>query len=506
MAGLTKKQFEKEMAELARAASNLSPLPEAGKQERLRRSLDDKVYFAQTYFPDYVSIPFADAHLDMFDLADDKITPQLILGYRGLGKSVNVSLIDAAHKVCHRVRRFLVYCSENADKAEQEFTGPLRTVLEHNTRIQQDFGDLSTRGHWEYGDFTTVAGVRVKAISWRQSPRSLRNGPHRPDHILFVDIENPREGDSPRIITRKATAIQRDFIGGAELTNCSIIYEGNYVRKPSVASTLVEGDEFATHIYRLLEPHDLVNSDVLERFKRTGELPEGVHSTWPEKFPLETIREIVQKIGVAAILSEFQQIPDSEGTYYKDEWRQTYRRADINLNALDLYCWADPRGSDKQTATGSDDAAVVIGFDRDTMNAYVLFAWARQASAKGFVEKQYEIYEWLHPAMAVEENTGRKFLKDTYDHVAQETGYRLPMHYRSQNQQKEGRILGKSSWVENGWMHFLEGDPAQERLWQQLKATPNWTDGNDLADCWAGAIELYEWMSGGGNRVDSEVI
>ena len=489
--GLTRKQFEREMAELAQSVSGMQPLPAEGRDARVRRAEYDKEYFSRTYFPEYVPFAFTDDHRAMFAHCDDTETPHLEAGYRGLGKSVVISFLDVMHKILYKLRHFILTCSETDDKATQEFVGPLSVYLAHDPRIRQDFGDLKTFGSWEYGDFTTTTGIRVKAISWRMSPRSLRNGPYRPDHVIFEDIENPRQGDSPRIIDRKTKAITTDFLGAAELTNFSAVFVANYVRKPSVTHNLIQNEEFASHIYPLLDEWPIT---------------EETQSRWPEKYPLPVVFKILRKLGTPAFLREMMQRPDSDGTYFQDAWRTFYDPEDVRWSRLQYFCWGDPRKSDNIKSGGSDDALVVIGIDEEWQKIYVIFAWARKESALGFVNKQYEVWSRWKPVMGVESNVGGKFLKQTYTQAAQQKGFTLPIHYHEQSQNKEDRIKGKSVYVENEQVLFREGDPEQERLWEQLKDTPDWADGNDLADCLAGAIELYEWFQGGGNDVESWLI
>jgi len=475
---LTKKQFEKEMASLAQRVGDLNPLPEAGKDKRVKQAERDKLYFAKTYFPDYVSVGFSRDHKEMFTLADNTQAPQAFLGYRGLGKSVDISLIDATHKILFKKKWFELFVSETTDKAKEEFTGPIRVQLENNPRIVQDFGDLTTHGRWEWDDFLTSTGVRIKAISWRQSPRSLRNGPHRPDHIIFEDIENPRAGDSPSIIKRKTKAITDDFLGAAELTNFTAIYVGNYTRKPSVTHNIVQGDEFKHHIYTLLTEFPIT---------------ENTRSRWPEKFPMPVVRQILKKLGSRSFAKEMMQRPESDSGVILEEWIKYYHPGEIAGVTLHTYIYGDPRKSDKVGGTGSDDAVIVVGVHPDTLVYYVLYAYIRKSSSLGMIRQMYNQHE-LYPVSkpGLEKNVAGRYLTNALDMVAKERNYKLPWKLVNQALNKEDRISRLGPFIERGEIRFRKGHSDQDRLIQQLIDTPDWPDGNDGADALEGAIKMHE--------------
>lgn len=475
---LTKKQFEREMQQLAQRVSNLNPLPETGKQRRLKKAAKDKEFFARTYFPDYVTHGFTGDHREIFSLTDDTEQPQAILGYRGLGKSVIASLIDPAHKILFKKKRFLLFISETSSKATEEFVGPLRVQLESNARIMQDFGSLTTHGMWEWDDFTTSTNVRVKAMSWRQSPRSLRNGPHRPDHEIFEDIENPRQGDSPKIMKRKTKAILEDFIGAAELTDFTAFYVGNYTRKPSVTHNIVTSDEFQEHIYPLLNEFPIT---------------ENTRSRWPEKFPMPTVKKILRKLGTVGFSKEMMQRPESDSGVIKEEWIRYYHPSEIANRDLRIFIYGDPRKAGGTGGDGSDDAVIVLGVDPNDLIMYVLYAFIRKSSDLGMLRQIYNQYELFPKAKpGIETNVAGRYLQNAIDMVAKERGYRLSWTLVHQRLNKEDRISRLGPFIERAEIRFRKGHSDQDRLVQQLVDTPDWPDGNDGADALEGAVTMHE--------------
>ena len=176
------------------------------KKERKAKALASLRYFAETYFPHYLTAPPSKMHLEMYDQFQRIIEEAAASGEglklakaapRGNAKSTLTTLILPLWCIIGKLRKFPVILSDTTDQAN-EFLEFIKAELEVNERLAEDFPEAVGEGpRWKIGDIVTRNGVRVKCYGSGKRLRGARHGSVRPDLVICDDLEDDESVQSP---------------------------------------------------------------------------------------------------------------------------------------------------------------------------------------------------------------------------------------------------------------------------------------------------------------------
>ena len=215
--------------------SDLSPEIE----EIILKAYTDTEFFCKFFFPNIFVGEFDSPHLELIKVLESPDKFKSILAPRGFGKTSFVVYGKCAKKVLFREAKFVVYISETSTLAEQH-TENLKSELMANEKINDLFGSVKIRRISEEQDEDRItgfsdpedqfskkawvafgetlilprgAGQQVRGLNWRS---------HRPDLIIFDDLENKKKMKSENYRLDLRQWFESDPI------KCISAYDDNY--------------------------------------------------------------------------------------------------------------------------------------------------------------------------------------------------------------------------------------------------------------------------------------
>lgn len=177
---------------------------EAAQLERRARTLDPDTsfrFFAETYFPHYLTAEPSLLHLHLFDhlpkVAARRGARDVTIAPRGAAKSTLISLIYPVWRDLIRRSRYIIVVMDSYAQAALQLEA-IKAELETNPRLLMDFPELTGRGRiWREGEIVTRSGMRIEGVGSGMKLRGRRHGPYRPDLVILDDIENDENVRSP---------------------------------------------------------------------------------------------------------------------------------------------------------------------------------------------------------------------------------------------------------------------------------------------------------------------
>lgn len=209
---LTKRQFQVEMAKAVAAmrrridaAVDQFPDDPAARAERRRRTFDPVDgfrFFAETYFPHYLTRAPSLLHEHLFMRLPDIAQAgggarDVVIAPRGAAKSTLVSLIYPIWRALVGRSRYVIIVMDAFAQAALQLEA-VKAELEVNARIQMDFPEIAGAGRvWREGEIVLANNVRIEGVGSGMKLRGRRHGAHRPDLVVLDDIENDENVQSP---------------------------------------------------------------------------------------------------------------------------------------------------------------------------------------------------------------------------------------------------------------------------------------------------------------------
>lgn len=203
------RQFDRELKALRTLIqSKAKPFPDdkQAQKDRVKRASSDMEYFGRTYFPHYIESASSALHKYICTRYPAMIFQAMETGEgdreadaapRGNAKSTWASLILPIWCAAYKYRFFPLIVSETAAQAE-DFISFIKTELETNERLKQDFPDLVGMGPiWRANTVITRNGVKIKGVGAGMKLRGMRHGSKRPDLVINDNLENDEAVESP---------------------------------------------------------------------------------------------------------------------------------------------------------------------------------------------------------------------------------------------------------------------------------------------------------------------
>ena len=194
----------------------------------IRRALGAKsnFLFALCYFPELFKYSVPKFHREWYKLlkfkdpGDKKLFTYLVLlGFRESAKTT-LAKIKLVRDICYKRKKLISFVCYEKDKSGEALFD-IATWLQTNTTLINDFGNLFYSAEYDnkkpekktIDNFVTSNGVRVTAVSIRQSVRGRIFGFDRPDCYVLEDFENNLTKKSAAM-TRKVIDFIKELMGG----------------------------------------------------------------------------------------------------------------------------------------------------------------------------------------------------------------------------------------------------------------------------------------------------
>lgn len=437
--------------------------PEQAK--RIERARKDFGFFCSYYLEEHFTLPPAEFHYELYKLlmTEKRVA---VAAPREHAKSTVVNLGFVLYAICFKLKNFIIITSDTDTQAKY-FLWSIKTELESNEKLREDFGDLTTTDKWSESDFITRNEIRVLARGAGASMRGLRYKSHRPDLIIVDDLENDEAVNTE--LQRKKTENWFKRV----LLNCvgpggQVFIIGTILHHDSLLMKLLKDPKWKSVKYQAIK--------------------EDGTPLWPERWPIERLQDKKEEIGTLNFAQEFMNDPvDEDSLLFNEDHIVWADPEEIAGKTLDIVCFVDPSLGGSRKADFS--AIVTIGRDPMTGIIYVLDAWIERVPPLRLMEKLFEIYDrFKHMMIGIEVVAFQKVLSLWIQEKSRESAAYLPIQEVNQGGiSKEARITRLSPLVENGTLRFLK--TVSRRLIDQLVQFPK-GDHDDGPDALEGAVSL----------------
>ena len=151
-------------------------------------------YFFPIYFNRHIQYDAAPFHREIMRILEDvDIKLAVVVAFRGSAKSTIMTTAYPLWAILgEQKKKFIVIASQTEQKAQQALKN-IKIELQQNELLRNDLGPFEEERN-SLGNATALIikrlGVKIMAVSVGQSIRGLRHGEHRPDLVIFDDIED----------------------------------------------------------------------------------------------------------------------------------------------------------------------------------------------------------------------------------------------------------------------------------------------------------------------------
>jgi hypothetical protein len=206
----------------------------------LRRELarQSPMWFFLLFLREHIAYALAPFHLDMFALSQENDPLQVIMAFRGSGKSTVMSLSLVLWSMLgNPQKKFILIVSKGRDQAKFHFDN-IKRELKHNARLNKDLGPLhEDEDGGAYSLELPHLGTKIICVSSGKSIRGIRYGNHRPDLIILDDVE---DGESVRTQGSRDRMYQwfvSEILPAGD-ENTKVVVLGNLLHKDSLLMRL----------------------------------------------------------------------------------------------------------------------------------------------------------------------------------------------------------------------------------------------------------------------------
>lgn len=416
---------------------------------------------------------------------------------RGHAKSTTFTFKDDLHAAVYGYKHYIIILSDSSEQAEG-FLTDLKTELEENAALREDFGQLEGRV-WKASVILLANGVKIEAIGSGKKIRGRRHKQWRPDLIVCDDLENDENVNTPE--QRKKL---RDWfykaVSKAGDTYTDIVYIGTLLHYDALLANVAKNPSYKTAKYRGVISFatntalwdaweaiftDLGNDNRQEDAKaffeaNRAEMLEGTAVLWEEKLSYYDLMVIRISEGQASFNSEIQNDPiDPESCAFNEEWFDFWDDPGKPLPDFSdpkfLFIGAnDPSlGKNKKS-----DTSAIIALAKDTSTGYIYVVIADIAKRK----PDKIIDDAIDASQRLKRDYKRPFYKFGVETVqfqyyfaeimrqrAAEAGEYLPIEEINSVQNKDARIQALQPFVKNGYIKFSR---KHKTLLQQMYEYP----------------------------------
>lgn len=436
---------------------------------------------------------------------------------RGHAKSTTLTFKGSLHSALYEYKHYIIILSDSSDQAES-FLDAIKTELEENEYILEDFGSLAGNKVWRSNVLLTKTNIKIEAIGSGKKIRGRKHKNWRPDLLVLDDIENDENVRTPEQRNKLSNWFYKAVSkAGDDYTD--IIYIGTMLHYDSLLANVLKNPSYKAIKYQavLSFSHsplwdeweriytDIENSDhekdALDYFNdHKEEMLEGTEVLWEEKLSYYDLMTIKVSEGDASFNSELQNEPiNPEDCLLNPEWYDYYNEYEMDFNSknFDFYGAVDP--SLGKNSKSDFSAIITLAKQKSSGYMYVLDADIERRHPDRIISDILEKERWLRMTF----NIGYKkfgcetvqfqwFLKEELAKASAKAGLYLPITEISSTSDKVLRIQTLQPDVKNKYIKF---NPKHKRLIEQMSQFPMGSH-DDGIDC----LEMARTIAKQGKR------
>lgn len=362
------------------------PLPDSKPQAKPNVSkvaTNDWREWLADRFPSYVTAPFADRHIALWDwvwtlLRDGRPDPFVAIWPRGGGKSTTaeIAVVAVAEKEAKPIRAYALYVCATQEQADDHVSN-IATLFER-IGVERAIGKYGNSKGWRRNRLRTDGGFTLDALGLDTlRSRGAKVDEDRPGLIVFDDLDG--ENDTLTTTRKKIRSITKKLLP-AGAANLAVLAVQNMVIPDGIFARLADGraDFLARRI--ISGPFPAVENLTYEqRYDEEGKLRffiTGGTPTW-EGQNLDICQATIDTEGITAFIEESQhEVADPPGGMFSHlEYRRC--RADEVPELARVTVWCDPAVTETDQSDRHGLQADGLGHDR---TIYRLYSWEDRTS------------------------------------------------------------------------------------------------------------------------------
>jgi hypothetical protein len=347
---------------------------------------DWRTWIAQN-FSAYLWPPFAPYHEAFWDWAwsieqGRAARPFVAVWPRGFAKSTSTE-VACALVAARGTRSYGLYICDTQERADDHISN-VAGLLESQSFgahypdvADRKLGKFGNSQGWRRNRLRTKSGFTLDAIGLDTAARGVKVDEHRPDFLIFDDIDGLH--DSPGTTDRKIKTITQSLLP-ARARHAAVLVVQNLIHETGIVARLASTDPETRADFladRIVSgPHPAIEGLVTEAKPDGGYRIVAGIPTWPS-LTIDDLQRDMDEVGLSAFLQEKQHDVDQiEGSMFQ---HLQYRRiAWSDLPALERTVVAvDPAVTDTDQSDAHGIQADALGVDG---TIYRLFSWEQRSS------------------------------------------------------------------------------------------------------------------------------
>lgn len=425
--------------------------------------------FVEQYLSHYLRHQTPDFHRDIYWMLQNRhIYSQLLLtAPRFFAKSVLCILFDVMYDICVRANpaaaehknvyepdlKEICFACETATKAKK-WMRFIRREITGNQKILEDFGDLSTSDirdeQWNQEVMTFKTGLTIYGFGCEKG-----RGEH-PQKLILDDIESKESARSKDRCDNVEEWIKSTLFGMFEDEFPPITWVGTMLRAGCVIDNAYEGHNWDDSWYR----------------RKWDCYDDENNSIWPDRWSNKKLKIREKKQGSIIFGQEMRNkaYGSMNPVYRRHHFHNKYYKPEELPKNLYVVTGNDPAIGEKRR---NDEAALcVVGLcmsGKDKMKIFVLEVDHGRWGTNGIITRNFSFFHAYHPKLILfETNAFQEVLAQDFEAEALDRGIYPDIKRVNQTVDKWTRASNVVSLFDMGLVYFLEGDPKQKDLINQL--------------------------------------
>jgi hypothetical protein len=356
----------------------------ADKAKRMKKLEANYIDWFEYYFAQYAKSPCGWFHKKIANLIiKNKIINLLAEIYRSGAKSVHLGMGIPLYLYFTKDLFYMLLIGQTDPKAKK-LISKIQAQLQFNQKLINDYGTRFKFGDWSTGDFTTIDGVKFKAMSSGQSPRGESEEHHRPDYILFDDVDTKKRVNNDRLSRELKEFAEEDAKGcfdeGGERQRF-VVANNNFHKNTLINQLKIE---YKAYIKKAKEKkrtqrHYIIHVPAVKSL-------ETFEPNWPEKTSVAHWREKYDETPYRSFMREYMHVHIQDGTIFKHDNIHFKKR--LQLRQYDsLILYADLSYKEQ----GDYKAMVLLG--KIGREYHILKVYCRKSTRAAAAKWLYDLYE-----------------------------------------------------------------------------------------------------------------